>query len=75
MTKDAYALLEEAMKAWRKNAMCKNDPTQITKGNFDMPLTIKAPADYGWWQATDAYYDETYGIVIEAKLEPYTSKE
>ena len=73
--KDAHTLLEEALTHWRRNAMAKNDPGKITKGNFDMPLTIKAPCDIGYWQATNVYYDEAYGIVIEANIEPYTSKE
>lgn len=73
--KDAYTLLQEAMKAWSANSMGANDPTKLTKGNFDMPLTIKGPVDIGYWRATNVYFDQTYGIVIEAHIEPYTSKE
>ena len=72
--KDAYTLLEEAIAEWRKNSMAKNDPGKLTKGHFDMPLTIKAP-EYGYWQATNVYYDEAYGIVVEAQIKPYTTKE
>jgi len=74
MSKDAYSLLQEAMAEWQRNALSMNNAASLTKNNIAIPLTIKAP-EYGFWQATNVYYDQTYGIVIEAKVEPYTSNE
>lgn len=73
--KDAYDLLKEAQELWQKNAMSLNDASSLTKENSSIRLCIKGPVDYGMWDATNVYYDEHHGIVIEARIKPYTSNE
>lgn len=71
---DAYELLQQAMHLWQRNAMSNNDASDIVKRYSGIPLTIKGPVDIGYWQATNVYYDEHHGIVVEAKIEPYELK-
>jgi hypothetical protein len=75
MTPDAYDLLKQGLFLWQQNALNNNDATQLNKGKFEIPLTIKGPADVGYWQVNNVYYDKDYGIVFEAKIKPYTSNE
>lgn len=72
--KDAYELLKRAQELWQQNAMSMNNAGSLKKENRAIRLCIKAP-EYGIWDATNVYYDEYHGIVIEAQIEPYTSKE
>jgi hypothetical protein len=72
--KDAYTLLNEALELWKQNAMAHNDATSINKDTTGITLHIKAP-EYGVWQATDVSFDPHFGIMIEAKVKPYTSND
>lgn len=72
--KDAYTLLNEAIEIWKQNAMAQNDATNIKKDTSGITLHIKAP-EYGVWQATEVSFDPHFGIVIEAKVKPYTSND
>ena len=72
--KDAYTLLNEAIEVWRQHAMSNNDATSINKDTNGIGLYIKAP-EYGVWKATDISFDPHFGIMIEAKIKPYTSNE
>lgn len=73
MTADAYKLLHQALVLWQQNAMANNNASDLKKNAFAIPLSIKCPD--GVWQATDVSYDPIFGIVVEAKIKPYTSNE
>ena len=75
MTPDAYDLLKQALFLWQQNAMANNNASDLKKSSFDIPLSIKGPADVGYWQVTNVHYDKHHGIVFEAQIKPYTSNE
>jgi hypothetical protein len=72
--KDAYELLNEALEIWRQNAMSHHNAGSIKKEIVPIRLMLKVP-EYGYWDATNVTYDPNFGIVIEAKIQPYTSQE
>ncbi len=62
---DAYDILKKALDLWQRNAIASNDAGQIKKGNFSLPINVLTP--YGYFEVVDVVFDETYGVLFDAR--------